>query len=124
MKVVFFNNLRLFLHQIRSEEQGIALSKLLKVATDEFKEIIPQELDVIHRNITGVVLSNTIPRYPTLPFIFPLQVKIMQANVLTLLAVSDFTELLRSLFTARIRRMGEGNVFSLSTSGGGGTHIP
>ena len=28
------------------------------------------------------------------------------------------------LITARIRRMGEGNVFSLFTSGGGGTRIP
>ena len=29
-----------------------------------------------------------------------------------------------TIFTARIRRMGEGNVFSLFTSGGGDTHIP
>ena len=50
------------LHQIRSKEQGRALGSLLKAVTDEFKEIIPQELNKIYRNITDIVLSDKIPR--------------------------------------------------------------
>ena len=77
VKVIYFNSLCLFLHQIHSEEQGIALSNLLKVAADEFKEIIPQELDVIYRNITDIVFSNTIPRYPSMSVVFLLLIKII-----------------------------------------------
>ena len=52
-----------FLHQTHTRQQGIALGNLLRVVADEFKEIIPRELDTIYRNITDIVLSDTIPRF-------------------------------------------------------------
>ena len=62
---------------MHSKEQGRALGSLLKAVTDEFKEIIPQELNKIYRNITDIVLSDKIPRYTTLSVIFLLLVKVI-----------------------------------------------